>query len=166
MKRNALKMGIIYLVVKILFLAGIAALLFTFAFGIWRNQDASMVPTVQEGDLLFYYRLNQKFLPSDVVLVEYQGKKQIRRVVATAGDTVDISEEGLMINGAVQQEPGIYSDTLAYTEGVSFPLTVGEGEVFLLGDNRKNAADSRIYGTVKVKDIRGKIMTILRRRHI
>ena len=55
-------------------------------------------------------------------------------------------------------------ETLPYTEGISFPLTVGEDEYFVLGDNRTNAHDSRIYGTVSKEEIKGTVITLLRHR--
>ena len=60
----------------------------------------------------------------------------------------------------------IYQQTQRYAVGATFPLTVGEGQVFVLGDARENATDSRVYGAVEVKDTLGKVITILRRRDI
>ena len=142
-------------------------LLTTFLFGIVRHQDSSMTPAIGDGDLLIFYRYNRKnYRPQDVIALRYEGKTQIRRVIATAGDVVDITEDGLMINGALQQESGISQKTKRYQEGVNFPLTVSEGEVFMLGDNRTNATDSRIYGTVETKNTLGKVMTVIRRQNI
>lgn len=141
-------------------------LLFTFVYGLHRNQDPAMAPAVKDGDLVVFYRLDKNYLFGDTLVLEYQGKRQVRRVVATAGDTVDITEDGLVINGALQQEPDIYEPTRRYDTGVAFPLRVGEGQVFVLGDARENATDSRVYGLVDVQDTLGKVMTILRRRSI
>lgn len=69
-----------------------------------------------------------------------------------------------MINGYWQQETGIYTETLPYTEGISFPVTLGEDEYFVLGDSRSNAEDSRIYGPVKKEEIKGAVITLLRHR--
>ena len=157
---------LLFLLGKVVLLAVIFILIFVFLFGFYRNRDPSMDPGVKEGDLVLFYRLDKDYTSSDLALVEYQGEKQVRRVVAVAGDTVDITEEGLMINGALQQEPGIYTETLPYQEGITFPVTIGEGQVFLLGDNRETAADSRLYGPVEARDTLGKVITILRRRNL
>lgn len=151
---------------KIAAIAVAFLLVFTFLFGLYRNADASMNPAIRDGDLILYYRLDRTYAAGNVLLVEYEGQRQARRVIAVAGDTVDITEEGLLVNGALQQETEIYEQTQRFAEGVSFPLTVGEGQVFVLADARENAADSRVYGAVDVKDTLGKVITILRRRSI
>ena len=139
-------------------------LLLTFLFGLVRYSEPSMAPAIKDGDLVLFFRYTSAgYLPQDVIVLEYNGKQQIRRVIATAGDTVDITEEGLVINGALQQELDIYKQTERYQDGVSFPLTVPEGQVFVLGDNREDATDSRIYGCVKIHDTLGKVMTVILR---
>ncbi|MDR2686531.1 MAG: signal peptidase I [Oscillospiraceae bacterium] len=152
--------------VKVGVIAGIALLLFTFVYGLHYNLEPGMNPSVKDGDLVIFYRLDKSYHAGDLALLAFQGKKQVRRVVAAAGDTVDITEEGLVINGALQQEPGISQKTHRYAEGISFPLTLGENQVFVLGDARENAADSRIYGPVNVSDTQGAVITVLRRRNL
>jgi signal peptidase I len=126
-----------------------------------------MAPAIKDGDMVLYYQYNSVgYLPQDVIIVEYEGRRQVRRVIATAGDIVDITDSGLVINGALQQETDIYQKTERYEEGVSFPLTVPEGQVFVLGDNRVAATDSRIYGCVEVSETYGKVMAVVRRRGI
>ena len=154
------------LAIKIGVIAGIALLLFTFVYGFHYNREPSMSPSVKDGDLMIFYRWEKKYHAGDLVLVTFQGEKQVRRVIATAGDTVDITEEGILINGALQQEPDIYQKTKRYADGISFPLTLGEGQLFVLGDARENAADSRIYGPVNIKDALGTVITNLRRRNL
>jgi len=163
---TTLLQDILYLLLKITAIIGVLMLIFTFMFGIYRNRDASMQPAVKEGDLTVFYRLDKSYNAGDCVVVEYEGKKQIRRITAVAGDTVDLSEDGLVINGEPQLEIGIYEDTNRYAAGIGFPVVVGEGEIFVLGDSRKDATDSRIYGCVSVNDTLGKVITIIRRREI
>lgn len=157
---------ILFLLLKIGAILMALVLLFTFLFGIFRNVDDSMAPGFREGDLVIFYRLDKAYVASDTLVVEYEGKKQVRRVVAVAGDTVDITEEGLLINGSLQEERRIYEETKRYAQGIDFPVTLKQGEVFLLGDSREHATDSRIYGSVSVKDTLGKVMTLIRRRDI
>ena len=75
-----------------------------------------------------------------------------------------ITKDGLMINGATQISQDIYFDTTQFQNGVDFPITVGEGQIFVLGDNRPEASDSRIYGCINVKDVKGKAIAVIRTR--
>ena len=164
-RTNFLWKDLLFLLLKIASILFIIVLLFTFMFGFVQINDPSMEPAIRAGDLIFFYRYKSSgYQPQDVIALKYEGKIQIRRVIATEGDTVDITEAGLVINGALQQEFNVYQKTERYQDGVDFPLTVQQGEIFVLGDNRTNSTDSRIYGTVKVKNTLGKVMTIVRRR--
>lgn len=157
---------LLLLLIKIAAIACAFLLIFTFIFGMYRNLDPEMSPAVADGDLVIFYRLDKNYVAQDTLVLVFEGKKQVRRVVATAGDTVDITEDGLIINGAVQQEPDIYFSTLPYKDGIRFPLTLKEGQIFVLGDHRTKATDSRVYGVVETGDTLGKVMAILRRRGI
>jgi signal peptidase I len=155
---------LLWLFVKILVICGVAALAFTFVYGLHRSADSDMTPAVKDGDLVMFYRIDKEYVAGDLIVLDYRGERQVRRVVAIAGDTVDITEDGLVINGALQQEFEIYERTQRYAEGIDFPVTVGERAVFVLGDSRSNATDSRIYGAVSVDDTRGTAIAVARRR--
>ena len=159
--KEALNFGLKLAAIAVAFL-----LLFTFVYGLHRNTDPDMFPMVKDGDLVLFYRLDKEYAVRDLLLLNYEGGRQVRRVAARAGDTVDITAQGgLIINGARQQEVEIYEETQRYAEsGVSFPLTLQEGQLFVLGDARENAADSRVYGPIEIKDTMGKVITVLRRR--
>lgn len=166
-KQPSLQRDLLLLLIKIASIALVCVLLFTFLFGIIRYQEPSMASAVKDGDVVIFHRYTKRgYQPQDVAAVVFQGQTQVRRVVATAGDSVDITEDGLLINGSLQQEPEIFQKTERFQGGVDFPLTVPEGYVFVLGDARKSAADSRIYGCVKIEDTLGKVMMIIRRRNI
>lgn len=154
------------LVLKIMEVFALVGLLYVFVFGLFPNKDLSMSPAIQDGDMVIYYKLDKNYVVSDTIVVEYQGEKQVRRVVARAGDVVDITERGLEINGSLQQEDRIYEDTVLFEEGVEFPLTVGPGQVFVLGDARETAIDSRLYGAVDIDKTLGQVFCVLRRRGI
>ena len=147
-------------------IATVFILLFTLVFGIHRNKGSAMTSAINDADLTIFYRLNKEYVAKDVIILNFADERQVSRVVATAGDTVDITEEGLVINGALQKEADGSLRTTRYEEGVEFPLLVAEGEVFVLADNRGNATDSRIYGTVRTKDTLGKVIMLLRKREI
>ena len=140
-------------------------LTFTFVFGFHRNTDPDMTPMIKAGDLVMYYRLDKNYSIGDLLVLEFDGELQVRRVIAKAGDLVDIDERGLKINEAWQQELEIYQETWRYEEGIDFPVTVGPGQVFVLGDERESATDSRMYGAVDVENTRGTVVTVIRRRN-
>jgi signal peptidase I len=154
------------LLVKLAAIACVAVLVTTFLYGLHRNADADMHPAVKDGDLVIYYRLDKDYAAGDLLLLGFRGKTQVRRVVATEGDTVDVAENRLLINGAFQQELDIYEKTPRYEEGTMLPVTLGEKEVFVLGDSRENATDSRVYGAVNIKDTLGTVIAVIRRRNL
>ena len=158
---------LMFLVLKIGMISLAFVALFTFLFGLIRYGEPSMSPAIKDGDLVIYHRyMKVGYLPQDPIVIEQDGQKVVRRVVATAGDVVDIIDDGLVVNGSMQQEPDIFRNTERYAEGVEFPLTVPDGHVFVLGDNRVGATDSRIYGPVSIDDTFGKVMAVIRRRSL
>ncbi len=102
------------------------------------------------------------------VILQYfkkDGRTTTGRVVAVAGDTVDITKDGLMINGATQISQDIYTLILhSFKMELTSQSSVGEGQIFVLGDNRPEASDSRIYGCINVKDVKGKAIAVIRTR--
>lgn len=159
-----LMLDILDLIVKIAVIATLAVLLFTFMFGIYRNTSPFMDPSILDGDLVIFYRLDKDYALNDLLVLDYEGKTESYRIVAFEGDEVDIRDGGLYVNGALQSEPRIFRATDQYADGVRFPLTVGKNEVFILGDNRTNSTDSRIFGPVNVSDSKGQVMAVIRRR--
>lgn len=159
--RAVLRLAIKVTVVILLFV-----LVFTFIFGAFRADDTGMVPNIVPGDMLLYYRLDKQCVVGDVVVCSYKEKKMTARVVALPGDTVVINENGLKVNDSLQYEPKIYKDTMAFEEGVEFPIVLGADEYFVLGDNRDRAKDSRLFGPVKKSDLYGKVFSLIRRRNI
>ena len=155
---------IFQLLLKIVLIILAVILVFTFMYGMARINDVSMKPAIKDGDLVMYYRLDKRFVSGDIAVFKKDGRTTTGRVVAVAGDTVDITKDGLMINGATQISHDIYFDTTQFQNGVDFPITVGEGQIFVLGDNRPEASDSRIYGCINIKDVKGKAIAVIRTR--
>jgi signal peptidase I len=84
-------------------------------------------------------------------------KPYIKRVIALAGETVEIKADGYVyINGQKLDEPYIQGPITECTSRKCDAVTVPEGAVYVLGDNRRNSSDSRIFGPVDVDDIIGK----------
>ena len=148
---------LLLLIGKIVLILLLFAGMFSFIFGILRYEDSSMYPMVKAGDLVLYYRLDKDYVASDTLVLKHNGEYQVRRVIAIGGDVVNITEDGLSINGALQNESSIYEETVRYDTDVEFPLTVPEGCVFVLGDSREQSVDSRMYGCIDAKETCGKV---------
>ncbi|HEY7037057.1 MAG TPA: signal peptidase I [Thermomicrobiales bacterium] len=84
-------------------------------------------------------------------------KPYIKRVIAVAGDTVEIKQDGYVyVNGTRLDEPYIQGPITECNVRKCEPMTVPEGKIYVLGDNRRNSSDSRIFGFVDVDEIIGK----------
>lgn len=108
---------------------------------------ASMETTIMTGDRLFGNRLAYKNTDparGDIVIFKFpDDEKQlfIKRIIGMPGDTVEMIEGVVYINGSALDEP--YLATVPY--GDYGPVTVPEGAYFMMGDNRNNSADSRYW---------------------
>ena len=138
--------------------------LFGLIFGICPMKNEDMMPRISSGDLLLYYRLQQNFVSGDVIVLQKDGKRYVSRIVAHGGDTVEITEDAqLSVNGSIVIENNIYYATPQYEDGIAYPVTLAEDEVFVLCDYREGAKDSRYFGPVNKSEIKGKVITIVRR---
>lgn len=152
--------------IRFLFLLLLLWVLFGLLFGITSMKNNDMSPRISAGDLLFYYRL-EKPKSGDVVVLKKEGETYTARVIATGGDTVEITEDNeVKINGSKIVENDIFYETPRYESDTVYPLTLERGEYFILGDERENAKDSRYFGPVKDKEIKGKVITVIRRSDI
>ena len=136
--------------------------------GITHMPSEDMEPRIDAGDLVLFYRLARKPQFQDVIVFEkvVDGKKtlMVGRVMAVPGDTVDISSgNSVIVNGNVLSEPKIYSMTPKREDKVTYPLTLGDQQYFILVDNRLQGMDSRYFGPVTKDEILGTIITIIRR---
>lgn len=126
----------------------------------------SMLPTLEHGERLIISNLFYEPSQGDIVVLSgeadhEEGKNLIKRIIATGGQTVDIDFEAgeVYVDGEELTEPYILEDT-HLEEGTQFPLTVPEGEVFVMGDNRNGSRDSRsdTVGTVREEYIVGRAL--------
>ncbi|MCI7734091.1 MAG: signal peptidase I [Dysosmobacter sp.] len=139
-------------------------ILFTFVIRLIGVDGHSMVPTLQDGDRLLVLNslLYDDYQYGDIVVLRkdtFLDEPIVKRVIATAGQTVDIdfNTGSVYVDGALLKEN--YINELTYLEeGTEFPLTVPEGSIFVMGDNRNHSSDSRDsrLGTVDTRYVIGK----------
>lgn len=143
----------------------VVLLIFTLVVRIIAVDGDSMFPTLhdQERVLLLSSNLYRSPEDGDIVVAYITGlqKPLVKRVIATEGQTVDIDfvTHEVWVDGQLLDEPYIAAPTAAVGD-MTFPQTVPEGHVFLMGDNRNNSRDSRdsAVGMVDTRSILGKVL--------
>ncbi len=148
--------------VQTLFSAAVyATLIVTFVAQVARVDGLSMSPTLADHDRLIVNKLVYTFgepRPGDIVMLYYPvdpEKMFVKRVIAKEGDTVQIIDGRVYVNDLPLHDDYVPADFRSHeTWG---PSTVQAGYYFVMGDNRNNSSDSRIWGPVPKKYIVGKV---------
>lgn len=120
-----------------------------------RVDGPSMNPTYLDGDIVLLNKTKSKFDYLDVVIFKYGNDRLIKRVIGKPGDTVEIKDNVIYVNGEVFKD---YDDNVSTKDFSLSELgydVIPEGKYFVLGDNRNNSTDSRIIGLIDSKDISG-----------
>ena len=151
-------------------LLAIIMIVFLFLFRVVIVSGSSMYSTLWNGDLLLVTGsiLHSDPEPGDIVVASKDsfcyGEPIIKRVIATEGQTVDIDfETGIVyVDGVALQEPYTYTPTNVQ-EGIEFPITIAEGCIFAMGDNRNGSRDSRdpSIGMIDTREVLGKALFLL-----
>lgn len=152
----------------------------TFIIQAFKIPSGSMLETLLIGDHLlvnkFKYGVKVPFIDkiiipvddpqrNDVIVFEFPedpNKDFIKRIVGTPGDTVEVRDKILYVNGEKQEQPFVrHTDKKMLPIRDAFgPVTVPEGQYYVMGDNRDESYDSRWWGFVKREKIRGKALVI------
>lgn len=148
---------------------GVIMIVFTLLCRISFVQGSSMETTLLEDDVLLISDLFYEPKVGDIVVIQApgvdNGKAIVKRIIATEGQTVEIKADGVYVDGEKLSET---DGSLHYTVNFSpweadqykytpMSLTVGEGELFVMGDHRSVSLDSRIFGTVDQRCVIGKV---------
>ena len=164
--------GVIEMVITVAVALAVALLLRTFVFEVYEVPTGSMLETIQEGDRLVGEKITYRYSePKQGDIVTFSNPDGsdttlIKRVIATGGQTVNLVDGVVYVDGVALDEPytlGKASYPLDYSlTGVtmSYPYTVPEGSVWVMGDNRTNSLDSRYFGAVSVDDITSRAVFI------
>ena len=121
----------------------------------------SMQNTLQNGDRVIVWKLNYHPQRGDVVTADSQNSLHedlIKRVLAVGGDHIVVQNGTVTVNGKLLTEPYIKEQQWG---GNNVDITLPQGKVFLMGDNRNVSADSRIIGAVDYSHIQGKVVVRL-----
>ncbi|EKD22117.1 MAG: hypothetical protein ACD_87C00147G0003 [uncultured bacterium] len=162
----------------------IAFFIRTFVIQAYKIPSGSMKPTLQIGDHIlvskFNYGIKLPFIRStlipigspkrgDIVVFIYpedRSKDFIKRLVGLPGDTIEIRNKKILLNGLPWSDGyGVHSDNAIVSGAVQprdnfGPVKVPEGSIFVMGDNRDESYDSRFWGFVNMKDVLGKAQII------
>jgi signal peptidase I len=162
----------------------IAAFIRTFVVQAFKIPSGSMKPTLEIGDHIlvnkFSYGVKLPYLRNTIIPIgqpqrgdiavfiypEDKTKDFIKRVIAVGGDTVEIRNKKILLNGAPMQDPfGVHVEDVIYPKALQRrdnlgPIKVPEGTIFVMGDNRDQSYDSRFWGFVKLEDVIGKAFII------
>ncbi len=123
-------------------------LIFTFAFRIVGVSGPSMMNTLINGDWLMVSAFITEPERGDIVIITQPNAYNepiVKRVIAVGGDTIDIDFDNatVFVNGKEINEPYLGSPTTDDEGAWQYPLTLKEGQVFVMGDNRQHSSDSR-----------------------
>ena len=130
-----------------------------------------MEVTIKTGDMVFAEKVSYHFSDpeqGDIVVFsdpQVPSRTLIKRVIATEGQTVDLRDGKVYVDGVALDEP--YTDGLpSYplntvgTVDISYPYTIPKGDVWVMGDNRTNSSDSRYFGPIDKDTVFGKAFAI------
>lgn len=163
-KKKTAKDFAIEFLIKIVITVAAVIILCVFVVGIHVNHGNSSYPMIKDGDLVITYKLG-KAQAGEEIAYRRDGKIKFGRIVAKAGDVVEITDSYLTVNGYGVLEDVVYPTT-ADGAVISFPYIVPEGSVFVLNDFRSDVGDSRTYGAIPLSDVEGEVVLVLRRRGI
>ena len=139
--------------------AAVAVLVATLWLPVLQIYGSSMTPTLQDGDIIFSVK-TQDLEQGDIIAFYYNNKILVKRVIATAGDWVDIKEDGtVVVNNQPLEEPYLTEKSFGEAD-IELPYQVPDGHFFVMGDHRATSTDSRhtVLGCVSPDQIVGKIV--------
>ncbi len=137
--------GFLKTLLQIAILPAIVYLVFAFFLGIAQVEQSSMLPNFAQGDIVIFNRLEKDYSLGDVIIAQSTQQQAliIKRIIGTPGDTIEItSNQQIIVNGEIIRES--WQSTGELLQGsANLPITLKEGEYFVLGDNREVSIDSR-----------------------
>jgi signal peptidase I len=153
--------------VLILFILSVNVCLLAVGFRAFTIASGAMAPTLQSGDRILVDTRAYTVKPperGDVVAFvrpDVGNSLFVKRVVAVGGDVIEGTGDVIKLNGAILHEPYVAPIDMSNDPPTDFgPITVPPDALFLIGDARQNSNDSRYFGCVNLKQIRGRVAYI------
>lgn len=148
----------------ILIIIGLTYLIITYVGQRTRVSGSSMETTLSDGDNLIVDKLSYRFQDPkrfDIVVFPYKYEENtyyIKRIIGLPGDTVQVKDGYTYINGELLESDIYGAEVMIEAGTASEPITLGEEEYFVLGDNRNHSLDSRdpSVGILKSEDLIGR----------
>lgn len=149
----------------------VAVLIKTFLVQAFRIPSESMVSTLEVGDRVLVNKLSYRahdINRGDVVVFTRppglpagpgEPEDLIKRVIGVPGDTLQAKEGLMYVNGKLLEEPYLPAGTS--TVNLDKPVTIQEGQAWVMGDNRNNSQDSRVFGPIETDSVIGRAFTIM-----
>jgi signal peptidase I len=141
----------------------ISVVLNLFVVQVTEVRQSSMVPTLLQNDRVLVSKVDYRFTspqPGDIVVFNPTIDTSIpyvKRIVAVAGETVELRDGNLFVNGKLRFFPQAHGVTLPQSPEVKYPYKVPDGYFFAMGDNRQSSQDSRFFGAQPYNRIIGKV---------
>lgn len=149
----------------------VAFIVKTFFVQAFRIPSESMVPTLEKGDRVLVNKLSYQLHDvnrGDVVVFERppnltaapgDPEDLIKRVIGLPGDTVQTKDGKVYVNGRELDEPYLPKGTI--TDNIDQPIDIPKGHIWVMGDNRGNSQDSRVFGPVAEDTIVGRAFLLM-----
>ena len=143
----------------------ISVVLNLFVVQVTEVRQRSMEPTLEQNDRVLVSKLDYRFGPplrGDIIVfnppIPDASIPYVKRVIAVAGESVDLRNGNVFVNGQQIDIPEAHGATQAQAPQIVYPFVVPEGQIFVMGDNRTFSSDSRTFGPVPVGNIIGKVI--------